>query len=108
MRISDWSSDVCSSDLSVLRARLVRAFAGEEVARQPLDDAPLFRAGVLRLVDQQVIEATVELEQHPGDAAVAREQTVGIVNEVVVVEQNTRLLVALEIGRASCRERAGQ
>src|SRR3546814_6831313 len=95
MRISDWSSDVCSSDLSVLRARLVRAFAGEEVARQPLDDAPLLRAGVLRLVDQQVIEATVELEQHPGDAAVAREQTVGIVNEVVVVEQNTRLLVAL-------------
>src|SRR3546814_12399386 len=55
----------------------------------------LFRSGVLRLVDQQVIEATVELEQHPGDAAVAREQTVGIVNEVVVVEQNTRLLVAL-------------
>src|SRR3546814_15811731 len=83
MRISDWSSDVCSSDLSVLRARLVRAFAGEEVARQPLDDAPLLRAGVLRLVDQQVIEATVELEQHPGDAAVAREQ---------------------KLGRASCRE----
>src|SRR3546814_11269927 len=61
------------------------------VARQPLDEVPLLRAGVLRLVDQQVIEATVELEQHPGDAAVAREQTVGIVNEVVVVEQNTRL-----------------
>src|SRR3546814_3345768 len=50
---------------------------------------------LFRSVDQQVIEATVELEQHPGDAAVAREQTVGIVNEVVVVEQNTRLLVAL-------------
>src|SRR3546814_19227128 len=89
--------------LSVLRARLVRAFAGEEVARQPLDDAPLLRAGVLRLVDQQVIEATVELEQHPGDAAVAREQTVGIVNEVVVVEQTTPLLV--ETGKESGRGR---
>src|SRR3546814_13788803 len=70
----------------------------------------LFRSGVLRLVDQQVIEATVELEQHPGDAAVAREQTVGIVNEVVVVEQNTRLLVALvgfQNGVAENQQRPG-
>src|SRR3546814_14521630 len=65
---------------------------------------------LFRSVDQQVIEATVELEQHPGDAAVAREQTVGIVNEVVVVEQNTRLLVALvgfQNGVAENQQRPG-
>src|SRR3546814_12457159 len=48
---------------------LVRTHAGEEIAGQPFDDAPLLRTGVLRLVDQQVIEAPVQLAQHPGDTA---------------------------------------
>src|SRR3546814_2949479 len=39
---------------------LVRTHAGEEIAGQPFDDAPLLRTGVLRLVDQQVIEARSE------------------------------------------------
>ena len=39
---------------------------GEEFFRQGRDHGPLRRTGVLRLVDQQVIEAAVELVEHPG------------------------------------------
>ena len=39
---------------------------GEELARQRLYDLPLLAARVLRLVDEDVVDAAVELEQHPG------------------------------------------
>src|SRR5581483_11056996 len=42
-----------------------RAGPGEKLVDQPADDAPLLRAGVLRLVDQHVIDAEVELVVHP-------------------------------------------
>ena len=45
-----------------------RAGAGGELGHQPLDDVPLLRARVLRLVDQQVIDAEIELVVHPGRA----------------------------------------
>ena len=49
-------------------ARLVaRAAAGEELLRQRTDHVPLHGARVLRLVDEDVVEAAVELEQHPLD-----------------------------------------
>src|SRR3546814_8017738 len=45
MRISDWSSDVCSSDLLDMRAvdhlGLVRSAAGSQRAEQPLPDTAL-------------------------------------------------------------------
>ena len=42
------------------------ALAGEELLGQRGDDRPLLGVGVLRLVDQDVVEAAIELEQHPG------------------------------------------
>ena len=39
---------------------------GEEFFRELLHDLPLLGAGVLRLVDQDVIEATVQFVQDPG------------------------------------------
>ena len=42
---------------------------GEELLGQRGDHLPLLRVGVLRLVDQDVVEAAVELEQHPGGDA---------------------------------------
>ena len=45
---------------------LARALAGKELLRQLVDDAPLLRAGVLRFVDQDVVEPAVELVEHPG------------------------------------------
>ena len=57
------------------RARaFARAFADEELLGQGLDHLPLLRVGVLGLVDQDMVEAAVQLEQHPGGRAVALEQ----------------------------------
>ena len=60
------------------RARhLARAGAGEELLRQRADHLPLHRAGILRLVDQDVVEAAVELVEHPLDRRRGAEQARG-------------------------------
>src|SRR3546814_20894285 len=57
MRISDWSSDVCSSDLLVLRAanpqhgwlgasRVASADGTLTLDQIPLPDSPLYKAGI--------------------------------------------------------------
>src|SRR3546814_17817429 len=74
MRISDWSSDVCSSDLAV---RVQRAEQGQ-VVRRPVA-VQVERVGRLDQVEDQ--------------------------RQVGVVEVRTRDRQAVEIGRASCRER---
>src|SRR3546814_13907278 len=76
MRISDWSSDVCSSDLALkaedhlfevadgeqgARPIAVCAFAREEFLGKPRDDRPLREVGVLRLIDQDMLGRLVEL-----------------------------------------------
>src|SRR3546814_1329100 len=89
MRISDWSSDVCSSDLGALHAVRNVEERIEEV-RQEDQRADL----VARRVG----------DQH--DLAVTRggELLVGRRDEVEQVAE----LAAGEIGRASCRERVCQ
>src|SRR3546814_9405623 len=82
MRISDWSSDVCSSDLSSMKITRLRA--------QPAEH----RAQVLEVARDQVLDA-VDLLPAP-----AHRKQGGI-------EQH--LAPALrELGRASCRERVCQ
>ena len=56
------------------------------------DDVPLLGACVLRLVDQQVIDAKVELVMHPGRAH-AGEQVAGLGDQVVIVEEAARFLL---------------
>src|SRR3546814_5520079 len=82
MRISDWSSDVCSSDLheqegfaaiEEMAAAPARQRAVEPVARQPLGD----------------------------DAAVDGNHIAGCADDVATRRRD-------EIGRASCRERVCQ
>src|SRR3546814_16812840 len=92
MRISDWSSDVCSSDLLVLAARGWYRDAGirftpEELALRSLHFDGLSAASARRLIDQ-------------GHWISARR------GEVLIREnQAAPSLFYLEIGRASCRER---
>ncbi|GJE70237.1 hypothetical protein CHKEEEPN_1773 [Methylorubrum podarium] len=62
-----------------------RAFARRELGGQRAQDLPLLRVGVLRLVDEDVIDAAVELVQDPGRAD-PREQVEGLVDQVVEVE----------------------
>ena len=51
--------------------------AGEELGGKRLDDAPLRRVGVLRLVNQDVVDAAVDFVQHPGGGVGARQQRLG-------------------------------
>ena len=53
---------------------------------------PLRRRGVLHLVEQQVVEAAVELVEHPGGAGIDQ-QLRGAADQVVVVHQAAVLLV---------------
>src|SRR3546814_2898910 len=72
LRISDWSSDVCSSDLFAIAdgeegadALGIVGRTREKLLGEREDNAPLAHIGVLRLVDEDVVGALVELEAHP-------------------------------------------
>ena len=69
------------------RARFwsMAAFAGKEFIRQCTDDFPLWRAGVLRLVNQQVLDAAVELVENPGGVGALLQQLAGLDDEIVEV-----------------------
>src|SRR5262249_30035788 len=86
-----------------------RAGAREEFAREPPDDVPLLRAGVLRFVDQHVVDALIELVVHPGRPLLAQQRQ-GLVDQVVVIEISApvfRRLVAGDHGIGDGDERRG-
>src|SRR3546814_6343551 len=82
MRISDWSSDVCSSDL----IERFEATGGEGIAREVLEDI-LAEKGF----DNVQLVAGNVFDTIPG-----------------FLENNPAQKIALQIGRASCRERVCQ
>src|SRR3546814_2163027 len=93
MRISDWSSDVCSSDLRILVEQVVDAqakvvlYAAIRVAEAEADE------GIER-------QPAIDAEHVP----VLAERRTGVVETADVVAAQAGVH-ALEIGRASCRER---
>src|SRR3546814_9900371 len=68
MRISDWSSDVCSSDLTLLR-HAVQAGAG----RLPVEDEALF-GGAIVLIDTQAAADAAEKKFLPAQSTSAEGQ----------------------------------
>ena len=66
---------------------VARALAGEEFLGERRDDLPLFGVGVLRLVDQDVVETAVELEEHPGRDSRASQQVERRQHQIVVIER---------------------
>src|SRR3546814_19203161 len=92
MRISDWSSDVCSSDLL---ARCVEGGGGRaehDHARVALGPEPQVAQEARRLAHAQ--------QQHAGGVGVER---AGVADLAGAAQP-----AGLEIGRASCRERVCQ
>ncbi len=67
------------------------------------DDVPLPGAGILRLVDQHVIDAAIELVVHPagGDARQHRQR---LVDQIVIVEQAAFRLLAPVVCRRRGRD----
>src|SRR3546814_8042670 len=108
MRISDWSSDVCSSDLRGLREAL------ENPARV---DGLFIASATAKLTDNLSIMATEENltaeAQYNPNAVDALFEALGRINDAIVVDlprssYSVRRRVFEEIGRASCRERVCQ
>src|SRR3546814_12978291 len=116
MRISDWSSDVCSSDLD--RAHVTR---GALAAQAPFDEGAgqLAVGDAVAIVEEQHAFAERELftaaaqmvADQPGELLLARlvGQEQGVDEPVLVraregIVRNSRS----QSGRASCRERVGQ
>src|SRR3546814_13982352 len=110
MRISDWSSDVCSSDLLILGLRLDLRKLGHAVDQPP-------DVGAEQSLDflgrrQRILERVVEQR---GDDRLAVEAEIGQnardldrMAEIGVARRAFLAAVFLEIGRASCRERVCQ
>ena len=73
------------------------ARAREKFSGQKPDDFPLLRAGVLRLVDQHVVDALIELVMHPG-GAILTQQGECLVDQIVVVEESAPVLRCLVPG----------
>src|SRR3546814_19707671 len=95
MRISDWSSDVCSSDLAVLRG-LIDADAGAAGGR--IDD-----------IDAAVELALGELGATRRIVPRGRRGAGHVLHHLdVAADVLGALLIAAKIGRASCRERVCQ
>src|SRR3546814_13558641 len=102
MRISDWSSDVCSSDLTVVLK------PSEFTSASTLEFVKLFEEagfppGVVNVVTGFGKEVGEPLVAHPKVAKVAF--TGGGLSGQKVYETAASGLMKVTIGRASCRER---
>ena len=83
------------------RAPLGLARAAEIFIDQPLDDLPLRGVGVLRFVDQHVVDLAVELVAHPLAHAGFAQQATSPFDKVVEVGDSGRAL-GLRVGRREC------
>src|SRR3546814_10205603 len=88
MRISDWSSDVCSSDLDVDKDTVSLAICA--FVEQLQEELQVVAVGELHVVRQHVVDSTMQHAQE-------------LVQRIKVTE-----IVGSKIGRASCRERVCQ
>src|SRR3546814_17822084 len=88
MRISDWSSDVCSSDLIITREKWAKQ--GKQMGETDEKMLAMIRTNIVDQFDR---------ESH-AFAATAR-----LFDDGLIDPRDTR---KVQIGRASCRERVGQ
>src|SRR3546814_4328841 len=118
MRISDWSSDVCSSDL------ILRQLQQDRADKRPVVLATFLNSGEQRLLYLQGKKGLKDIDPRIGEAARAAlledkprtidtEQGPLFLNVFnpplrLVLVGAVHIAQALEIGRASGRERVGQ
>src|SRR3546814_13076234 len=104
MRISDWSSDVCSSDLKVAKAFYFGLFVAA-VGRIVDHDRKLIRH---RFIVRGEREAAIDLDRRDAKAAEVeafREKKYFGRGEIA---DKGEVFGNIQIGRASCRERVCQ
>src|SRR3546814_3480440 len=94
MRISDWSSDVCSSDLIPEDAARGRIPVEGVAVGAVIGGEPWVHCG-----NHRCLEASVVLEPD--------RDGVGVAHDGGIDERRERMAQRVEFGRASCRERVG-
>src|SRR3546814_11248843 len=106
MRISDWSSDVCSSDLQIHAAQSVTEFH-EIVGRTGLTSIQWMDAiGILS--DNTIIGHGIFLDHHPWLHWTTRKDMGLLADRGATVAHCPTVFVRRALGRASCRERVCQ
>ena len=90
-----------------------RALACREFLREPFNHGPLGRAGVLCLVHEDMIDATIKTKQHPLRDNGVRQQCLGLADQIVEIERTHRELVRFicghkDVGETIKRQRAVQ
>src|SRR3546814_16340842 len=103
MRISDWGSDVCSSDLRYIKGR--RPFLGGP-GQSWLADAALGRSHQPGINVDDPIQKQNNFHLYPGIDVFRRVDPIYEFPDAEI--KDARLTATHEIGRASCRERVGQ
>src|SRR3546814_15608111 len=107
MRISDWSSDVCSSDLArdPLVIRIVELLLLAVVASPEVEAAD---AGEDTAYVERLLPAVEYLRRDPG-APVALEDAAAMCHlSPAYFSRRFKRVFGMKIGRASCRERVCQ
>ena len=74
---------------------LAHAKTGGEFLRKTLDHPPLRRAGVLCLIDKDVVDAAIQPVKHPGGDIPVREQFRASPDQIVEIEPAARRLARL-------------
>src|SRR3546814_21036439 len=101
MRISDWSSDVCSSDLAPLVNGLAEEHASRLVAHADVD------ADLLPLALQHLLHQLAHAAAGGGHEPELPRLPLGVVADAAA-QLGPAGGVAPQIGRAACRERGCQ
>src|SRR3546814_13781933 len=101
MRISDWSSDVCSADLVI--GLVHRAVPAAVVGLEPIFGEAAPDVFVRRLEGD--IDAPAQVAEHRQAVAFQRRDNFDLARVLVLAAVFFRQLNQRKIGRASCRER---
>src|SRR3546814_14998456 len=110
MRISDWSSDVCSSDLASVRTRAERTASGWRLNGQKIWTTNAHRADYMIAL---VRTSGTAADRHGGLSQLivdlkAPGVTVRPIEDLAGDAHFAEVFFEDEIGRASCRERVCQ
>src|SRR3546814_5608807 len=108
MRISDWSSDVCSSDLELEKiTALVRSAVGYDETRGDTIEVVEMPFVSLEAGNNEAQGLLLGLDKSDF-MRIAELLVLGVVAVLVLLMVVRPLLGRLQIGRASCRERGCQ
>ena len=70
--------------------RLMAVLAGEKLIGQSTNKPPLRRAGILRFIDQNMLQPAIDFEQHPLRRAMPAQQPIGRGNQIVIIQHGAR------------------